>query len=231
LKKFLLVYSFPILIGPVLIALLAEWPSTASMRGVTAITASWIGTGTAIAFIGSIGILYRPNRLVGLISGIIIASVLWFSGMSESTAENTCLTTPSGVSVCAPVGEWTARPSLNNSTHQFESKGEWFGQLVVDDAGRDKGMTAIAAAELIKSNLTANGATILIDGESSDGENRILVYTVDAKGIPMIFANTIKIGKTHTLQIVTFRIAQKLEASDREAHQRFGRAVSIPPDF
>ena len=231
MKKLIQVYSLPILIAPALTAFFTTWPPSASARGIAAIIANWIGIGLAIALIGSIGLLYRPNRLAGLSFGIILASLLWLAGVSESSAQNPCLKIPIGVAVCAPKGEWTARPNIGNSTYQFESKGEWFGQLVIDEAGRNKDVTASAAAELIKDNLTRNGATILVDGQSGNRDNRILVYSVNAKGIPMIFANTIKIGNSHTLQIVTFRIAQNLDVSDREAHLRFGKTIFIPADF
>lgn len=87
MKKFILVYSVPVLVEPIFIALLTNWPTGASMRGVIAIVADWIGNGLAIALIGSIGLLYRPNRFAGLIFGIALVSLLWLAGITESNAK------------------------------------------------------------------------------------------------------------------------------------------------
>lgn len=88
MRRILLVYSFPVLIAPIVLAILVNWPATINSRMFMAVLAEWIGQGIGVALIGSIGLVYRPNRFAGLIVGIAIASLAWLAGVTDSKAFN-----------------------------------------------------------------------------------------------------------------------------------------------
>lgn len=80
IARYAVLYAIPVLGYPALMYWTASWPPSATARGMLGWVSIWTGQGVAVALVGSLGLLYKPNRYGGLVAGLLLSAILMFMG-------------------------------------------------------------------------------------------------------------------------------------------------------
>lgn len=208
-------------------------PNTATGYGLAMVSAGSAGTAIAALGIGSLGLLYKSNRFAGFVVGTLVAAALMFAG---ANAQTTCQFDGERVKLCDVPSGWNATVPRARASAEFGRGDGFFAQLIIDSAGSDQGLTLAAAANAVVRNMQSyvgeQNFVLLMRGTNTGiRDSEIVVYLARIDGIPFIYANTIYVGRSETIQMVTWRISAELTAEDRSAHLDFGRGLVLMPSF
>lgn len=221
---------FAFVVGPYF---LLGMPDTATGYGIAMVSAGSAGTAIAALMIGSLGLLYKPNRFAGFVVGTLVATALMFAG---ANAQTICQFDGGSVKLCEVPDGWHAATPRAHASAEFSRGDGFFAQLIIDSAGSDQGLMLAAAADAVVRNMQVSvgeqSFELLMRGTNTGiRDSEIIVYQARIEGIPFIYANTIYVGRNQTIQMVTWCISEELTVDDRSAHLDFGRGLVLMPSF
>lgn len=233
MAKYLLFSGAVILLWVGVPFLLYGVSETATAQGISMVAADKAGTALAVLLIGALGMLYRPNRFAGFVVGTLVAASLMIAGARAQTA---CQFSGQNVRICGLSESWQPSVPQPHASAEFSRRDGFHAQLIIDAAGAAQGLTLTAAADTIvnhmRSTVGEENFDLLVRGVNEGiRDSEILVYQARINGIPFIYANTVYVGRSETIQLVTWRISQELSADDRSAHLEVGRSLVLMPAF
>lgn len=175
-------------------------------------------------------------QVLTMIRKFLLASVLLSTTSGQISAQVACDQISVHVSVCSDAINWNPTPPRGHAAAEFRGPNGFYGQIIIEQAGSDNGLTAANAVDVaLKHARNMNNGkqvNVLLRGKNSETFNReIVVFETMIEGIPFIFANSVTVGRTETVQIVTWRVNDTLAEEDRSRHIEFGNVVRFLPGF
>lgn len=152
-------------------------------------------------------------------------------------AAGTCTAFDQQVRICDLPSHWIPSIPQPHAAAEYSRSDGFFAQIVLDQAGTDQGLTLQAASDAILTQMASNPSVgsfkLLVQGTNTNwlNESEIMIYSASFQGVPFVFANTVFVGRSKSVQVITWRVAQTLETKDRDAHLDFGSGLVLMPAF
>ncbi|MBS0565089.1 MAG: hypothetical protein JSR87_11625 [Proteobacteria bacterium] len=163
--------------------------------------------------------------------------VLLFSDNSwayENSFGNNCKAVSKAVSFCGEKLGWeksgTPSPEIA-AAYRHDAK--LYGQFVVEEFGRNDGSNIEAVKSLVLSGIEEKTGekpgVLAANADQLDGHpSETLVFVVRFKGLPVVFANTIVLTDTSTVQVQTYRIGETTYSdAHRKLHEEFAANTKL----
>lgn len=172
-------------------------------------------------------------RLIALMC-TVIAIISHLPG--GAWAQVSCDQIGASVRICGVSAAWRRTTLSPYAAIEYTKENEFHAQVISEPSGTRDGLSLSQVTEVLiddmESRVDRGSLEVLVRGRNAGiRQSEIIVSRVQLDGIPFIFANTVYVGKSQTIQIITWRIAKILGQADRRTHLEFGNYLALMPDF
>lgn len=151
-------------------------------------------------------------------------------------AQASCETVGASVRICGVSQEWQRTSLSPYAAVEYVKRNEFHAQVISEPSGSRNGLSLSQVSEMLIDGMIdradRGSFEVLVRGTNQAiRDSEIIVSRAKLGSIPFIFSNTIYVGKSQTIQIITWRIARELTEVDRDTHLEFGSYLVLMPDF
>jgi hypothetical protein len=134
---------------------------------------------------------------------------------------------------CGSSDRWTPMtPPTPEVIAAYRHDNLHYGQFVVEDVGKAQGLTMTAVRDFVLQRVDdlTGSPPIVISSEPVDiaeFEGETLVYSFTISGLETVYANTILLGETTLLQVITYEYGADYTPKHAELHAEFLKAAQV----
>ncbi|MEM7722285.1 MAG: hypothetical protein AAF376_07910 [Pseudomonadota bacterium] len=168
---------------------------------------------------------------------VLYSDFSWDFASADEADASDCTFVDHPISFCGDTSVFVpVRDSGNPDVDaMFRVSDRLFAMLIVEDFGRDVGVTEEALTQIVIENLASaagvSTADIRIleteDARVSNTNRPSIVYGGELDGVSIVYANTLVVEADHSAQLITYSIGSTYSDAHRRVNERFLQAIRI----